>query len=123
MLIDAQRRATAAQLAITYVRADARALPLATASVDCTLIGGSLNEMEDLPRIWAEVTRISTPAATFYSMHLLRTGAHSPRVLGLGGITLFGADDIPTALSHAGWSLTDRQQTGIVQTIRALRRS
>ena len=123
MLIDAQRRATVAQLAITYVRADARALPLATASVDCTLIGGSLNEMEDLPRIWAEVARISTPAATFYSMHLLRTSAHSPRLLGLGGITLFGTDDIPTALTHAGWALIDRQQTGIVQTIRALRRS
>jgi hypothetical protein len=56
-------------------------------------------------------------------MHLLRTGAHSPRLLGLGGITLFGADDIPYALTHAGWSLIDRHQTGIVQTIRARRRS
>ena len=121
MLIEAQRRAVAANLPITYVRADARTLPIAAASVDCTLIGGSLNEMEDLDRIWAEVTRVSTAAATFYSMHLLRTGTRSPRLLGLGGITLFGADDVPTALIHTGWSVTDRQQTGIVQILRAQR--
>ncbi len=121
MLIDAQRRAVAANVQITYVRADARSLPIATASIDCTLIGGSLNEMEELPRIWDELSRISTSRASLVSMHLLRRGSVSPRLLGFGGITLFGADDVPTSLHTTGWVVTTRQQTGIVQILSAQR--
>lgn len=121
MLIEAQRRAVAANLPITYVRADARALPLSAASIDCTLIGGSLNEMTELPRVFAEVTRISTTHAACFSMHLLRTGQRTPRLLAAGGITLYAADDIPALLRQNDWHIEDVHRTGIVQTLRAQR--
>lgn len=121
MLIEAQRRAAEAHLAITYIRADARTLPLATASVDSTLIGGSLNEMTDLPRVFAEAARVSAPHATLFSMHLLRSGARSPRVLGLGGITLFGTAEIPDLLRQTGWQCTAIEHTGIVQLVKGQR--
>lgn len=118
MLVEAVARATAAQLPMSYVRADARALPLVTARVDAVVVGGSWNEMEELPRVFAEMARITAPRGQLVAMALAqssqRVGATIQRLLRGGGTQFFDPTDLARRLDAVGWQLTDTSVSGIV---------
>lgn len=125
MLIEAQRRAVAAQLPISYVRADARVLPMPSGISEHIVIGGSLNEMEDIPQVFAEISRIATPTGTFVNMTLTKASSWLGRIvqalLAPGGITFFRPDTLITQLQSHGWRIHSSTITGIVWFIRATR--
>lgn len=118
MLVEAVTRATAAHLPISYVRADARALPIGTAEVDAVVVGGSWNEMEELPRVVHEMARITRPHGRLVAMALAqsprRIGALIQRVLQGGGTQFFNPTALTTQLHQAGWRLDEATVTGIV---------
>jgi ubiquinone/menaquinone biosynthesis C-methylase UbiE/uncharacterized protein YbaR (Trm112 family) len=125
MLIEAQRRAVAARLPISYIRADARTLPIPSGVAEGIVIGGSLNEMEELSRVFAEISRIATPTSTLINMALIRAssffGKQIQAVLAPGGITFFDPDAIIAQLARYGWHIQSSAITGIVWFIRATR--
>lgn len=118
MLVEAVIRARRANLRISYVRADARALPLKTACAATVVIGGSWNEMEELPQVFAEMARISAPRATLLAMALLqsrrRLGRLVQRVLRSGGVQFFDAQTLTNDLRRAGWEMQTPVVTGLV---------
>jgi len=125
MLIEAQRRAEAARLPISYIRADARILPMPGGVADGIVIGGSLNEMEEIPRVFAEISRIATPTSTLVNMALIRAtsflGKITQAALAPGGITFFDPDAIIAQLARYGWHIQSSTITGIVWFINATR--
>jgi ubiquinone/menaquinone biosynthesis C-methylase UbiE/uncharacterized protein YbaR (Trm112 family) len=125
MLIEAQRRAVAARLPISYIRADARALPMSSGVAAGIVITGSLNEMEELPQVLAEVARIAAPTSTLVTMALTRATSFFGKIiqsaLALGGITFFDPDTIIAQFVHTGWHIQASTITGIVWFVRASR--
>lgn len=126
MLHEAQRRARAARLRISYVRADARALPIVDHTADVVAIGGSWNEMEQLDRVAAELQRISRPFATLRSMGLTASttqfGQMMQQLVSTGGVHFPTPDEFINLLATYDWQITHTQQHGIVQLIRAQQR-
>ncbi|MCX6014698.1 MAG: class I SAM-dependent methyltransferase [Chloroflexales bacterium] len=125
MLIEAQRRAIAARLPISYIRADARTLPMRSGVAEGIVMGGSLNEMADIPRVFTEISRIATPTSTFVNMALIRAtrffGKTIQSALSHGGITFFQPDAIIAQLTRYGWQIKSSTITGIVWFINATR--
>ena len=126
MLLEAQRRARAARLPISYVRADARALPVEGHVADVVAVGGSWNEMEQLDRVVSELARISRPVATLRSMGLTaatqRIGQTIQQLASTGGVHFPQPEAFVALLAAYGWQVTNLQQYGIVQLIRAQQR-
>lgn len=126
MLEEAQRRARRARLPISYVRADARALPIEDQVVDVVAIGGSWNEMEQLDLVVSELQRISRPFALLRSMGLTaathRAGQFVQQLAHTGGVQFPLPDEFVALLSAYGWHVITQQQHGIVQLIRAQQR-
>jgi ubiquinone/menaquinone biosynthesis C-methylase UbiE len=126
MLHEAQRRAQAARLRISYVRADARALPIINHAVDVVAIGGSWNEMEQLELVASELQRISRPFATLRSMGLTASpsqfGQAVQTLARTGGVHFPSSAEFIDLLATYGWQITQMQQYGIVQLIRAQQR-
>lgn len=118
MLVEAVVRADAARLPISYVRADARALPFGTAGIDAVVVGGSWNEMEELPRVFAEMARITIPRGRLVAMALTqstrRLGVAIQRLLSGGGTQFFDPTDLAAQLLEAGWHLDAATVTGVV---------
>ncbi|MFM7678128.1 MAG: class I SAM-dependent methyltransferase [Roseiflexaceae bacterium] len=118
MLVEAVARANAAHLPISYVRADARALPLGTAGIDAVVVGGSWNEMEEMPRVLSEMARITRPHGRMVAMALTqstrRLGATIQRLLSGGGTQFFDPTALTTQLHEAGWHLDEATVTGVV---------
>ena len=118
MLRQAVARAQALQLPISYVRADARALPFVSASIDAVVVGGSWNEMEALPTVFKEMARISAPQARLVAMALTqsprRVGQFVQRMLGTGGTQFFDPTTLAQQLTQFGWYDIHSQVTGIV---------
>ncbi len=125
MLIEAQRRAVAARLPISYIRADARTLPMRGGVAEGIVVGGSLNEMEGIPQVFAEISRIAAPTSTLVNMALIRSttffGKIIQAVLAPGGITFFDPAAMTTQLAHYGWHIQSSTITGIVWFISATR--
>lgn len=126
MLLEAQRRADAARLPISYVRADARALPIEAHVADVVAVGGSWNEMEQVDRVVNELARISRPFATLRSMGLTaathQIGQVVQQLATTGGVHFVQPEAFVALLAAHGWQVTDLQQYGIVQLIRAQQR-
>lgn len=118
MLREARRRALAEQLAISYVRAEAQALPLQRACASTVVIGGSLNEIGDLGGCLREVARVLMPGGRFVAMTLTRhPGALQrgvQRLLATGGIQFWGRDALIDHFTSAGLRTVDQEQHGIV---------
>ena len=118
MLVEAVVRADAAQLPISYVRADARALPVGTADVDAVVVGGSWNEMEEMPRVLHEMARITRPRGRLVAMALAQStrhlGATVQRFLRRGGTEFFDPTALAAQLQGAGWHLDEATVTGVV---------
>ena len=126
MLLEAQRRARRARLPISYVRADARALPIHDHCVDVITVGGSWNEMEQVDVVVQELTRISRPFAYLRSMGLTasdqRVGQFIQELAASGGVHFPAPDALVSLLAAYNWSVTNQQQHGIVQLIKAQQR-
>jgi ubiquinone/menaquinone biosynthesis C-methylase UbiE len=124
MLIEAQRRAEAARLPISYIRADARTLPMSSGVADGIVIGGSLNEMEDLPRVFAEIARIATPTSTVVNMALTKAKTFFGKLIQTilaPGDYFFQPEAVTAQFIHTGWHIQSSTLTGIVWFITATR--
>ncbi|MFZ9857255.1 MAG: class I SAM-dependent methyltransferase [Roseiflexaceae bacterium] len=123
MLHEAQRRARAVRQPISYIRADARALPIVNHIADVVAIGGSWNEMEQLDVVARELQRISRPFATLRSMGLTASSTPFGRMVqqlaSTGGVQFPTSDEFIDLLTTYGWHITNMHQQGIVQLIRA----
>lgn len=126
MLVEAQRRATHAHLPISYIRADARALPFHDQIVDVITVGGSWNEMEHGEQVVQELQRISRPFATLRSMGLTAAtstlGQFIQQLAQTGGIHFPAPTAFVALLEAYGWQITNQQQYGIVHFVRAQQR-
>ncbi len=126
MLIEAHQRAQRAQLSISYVRADARALPIHAQVADVIAVGGSWNEMEHIETVMSELQRISRPFASLRSMGLTAAtsgiGHHIQHLAQTGGVHFDTPDAFVTLLAAYGWHVTNQQLYGVVQLIKAQQR-
>lgn len=117
-LIEARRRACASGLRISYVRAEAQALPVADGQGAGVVIGGSLNEIGDLDASLREVRRVLQATGRFVSMSLVRAAS----VLGqmfqtgarTGGIVFPSADETAALFERHGLRVVGRWQYGVV---------
>ncbi len=106
MLREARRRALVAGLRISYVRAEARVLPVAAGVAAGVTIGGSLNEIGDLAGCLQAVRRVLATNGRFVAMTLLAaTGAAGQvvqRALASGGIVFWSRDELLAHFRAAG---------------------
>lgn len=90
MLKEARRSTLARGLRISYIRASAQALPLASGAAAGVAMGGSLNEIGDHMGALNEVRRSLQPDGRFFCMNLVaaqsRWGRLLQRALGSSGI-------------------------------------
>lgn len=118
MLREAEARARAAGLRISYVRAEAQALPVAGAAASAATIGGSLNEIGDLDTCLAEVRRALAPGARFVAMTLTRASTAGGRavqaILSPGGVTFWTPEELERRFERQGLRVERREQHGIV---------
>ncbi|GAB4114882.1 MAG: methyltransferase domain-containing protein [Roseiflexaceae bacterium] len=118
MLQEARQRAREANLRISYVRAQAQALPVAQRSVTVLTIGGSLNEIGDLAGCLREIHRTLAPHGRFVAMTLTRHPRPFERMvqqlLASGGISFWETDELLGHFARHGLHTHRRQQHGIV---------
>lgn len=118
MLCEARRRARAARLRISYVRAEAQLLPIAVGVAAGAAIGGSINEIGDLAQCLAEVRRTLALEGRFVAMALVQAkslfGRTIQRALQPGGVVFPTKGELELALRNAGLELISTEQHGIV---------
>jgi SAM-dependent methyltransferase/uncharacterized protein YbaR (Trm112 family) len=118
MLVEARRRARAARLRISFVRAKAQALPVAAGAAAGIAIGGSLNEIEDVDGCLAEARRVLAGDGRFVTMTL--TNANSPAgcalqgLVGTGGIQFWSPDELVRLFERYDLRTLGRWQYGVV---------
>lgn len=98
MLAEARRRARAAGLRISYLRAEAQRLPIADGAAQGAVIGGSLNEIGDLDGCLDEIRRSLAPDGRYVAMTLTTAATPAGRalqlMLGDGGIRFWTPDQL-----------------------------
>jgi SAM-dependent methyltransferase/uncharacterized protein YbaR (Trm112 family) len=118
MLAQARRFACDAGLRISYLRATAQALPIASGQAAGVAIGGSLNEIGDLDTCLAEVHRTLRPDGRYMAMTLARAATAYGRLfqhlLGPGGIQFWSLDELEAYFGRHGLRTIERQQYGLV---------
>jgi SAM-dependent methyltransferase/uncharacterized protein YbaR (Trm112 family) len=118
MLVQARAFALAAGLRISYLRAEAQALPLRASEVAGVVIGGSLNEIGDLDGCLAEVRRTLEPAGRYVAMTLTRAsspaGRALQRLIGAGGIVFWSPDELVAHFARRGLRTVGLWRHGIV---------
>ena len=127
MLVEAQRLARNAGLRISFVRAEAQALPFASAAVAGVAIGGSLNEIGDLGKCLSEVQRVLASKGRFVAMSLTAATTAAGRLiqaaLSPGGVTFLAPDELIAAFADHGFAVDERESRGIVLFTRATRKT
>lgn len=125
MLIEARRLARNAGLRISFVRAEAQALPFAAAAVAGVAIGGSLNEIGDLAQCLNEVRRVLASEGRFVAMSLTTASTLPGRMiqaaLSSGGVVFLEAGSLIAAFANHGLVVDARESRGIVLFTRATR--
>lgn len=118
MLRQARAYARAAGLRISFVRARAQALPVASASLAAITMGGSLNEIGDVAGALRELRRALAPAGRVALMSLSRASTLPGRVLqaalGTSGIVFPPLDALNRACAAAGLRLRAQWRYGVV---------
>jgi ubiquinone/menaquinone biosynthesis C-methylase UbiE/uncharacterized protein YbaR (Trm112 family) len=118
MLRQARAYARAAGLQISYLRAEAQRLPIATSRAAGVAVGGSLNEIGDLDGCLAEVRRVIQPDGRYLAMTLARAatpyGRGFQKLLGSGGVQFWSSDDLAEWFAAHGLRTIERQQYGLV---------
>jgi ubiquinone/menaquinone biosynthesis C-methylase UbiE/uncharacterized protein YbaR (Trm112 family) len=118
MLDQARAYARAAGLRISYLRAEAQALPIAPNQAAGVAVGGSLNEIGDLEGCLAEVRRVLRHDGRYVAMTLARAatayGRAFQKLLGRGGIQFWSSDELVARFAAHGLRTVERQQYGLV---------
>ncbi len=106
-----QARAYARQqgLRISYVRAQAQALPFAPEAAAAVMMGGSLNEIGDAATCLREIRRVLAPSGRFVLMNLVRAtslpGRALQQILRFGGLTFWSLETLNRHLTDSGLDL------------------
>lgn len=118
MLHEARRRAGAAGLRISFLRAAAQALPLAAGVAAGVTIGGSLNEIGDLDACLYAVRRVLASDGRFVAMTLLASdrpaGQALQRAIAAGGIAFWAPEELLERFRAAGLQPRRHERHGIV---------
>ncbi|MDW8147659.1 MAG: methyltransferase domain-containing protein [Roseiflexaceae bacterium] len=118
MLREARQRARAARVRVSYLRASAQALPVASGAASGVTIGGSLNEIGDLDACLREVRRILTDDGRFVAMTLLTAQGAVGRAVqfavSAGGIVFWSREELLQRFRAAGLYPQRDEQHGIV---------
>ena len=118
MLVEARRFARVAELRISYVRAEAQALPIMDGAAAGVVIGGSLNEIGDLDRCLSEVRRTLAPRGRYVGMSLTQAatalGRALQRVVGSGGIRFWTPKELVGHFERHGLRNVGRWSYGVV---------
>jgi ubiquinone/menaquinone biosynthesis C-methylase UbiE len=118
MLDQARAYARAAGLRVSYLRAEAQALPIAAGRAAGVAIGGSLNEIGDLEGCLAEARRVLQRDGRYVAMTLARAatawGCAFQQLIGSGGIQFWPPDDLAARLAAHGLQVIECQQYGLV---------
>lgn len=118
MLQEAQQRAHREGLAISFIRASAQAMPFADGTVDALVMGGSLNEIGDIPAALSEWRRLLSPQGRGVMMSLVAAstpvGQGIQQLLASGGLQFPTLADLNHSFAAAGLRLRAQWQYGIV---------
>lgn len=118
MLDEARRRACAAGLRISYLRASAQALPIRPGAAAGVLIGGSLNEIGDLDTCLSEACRVLASGGRFVAMGLAqarsRAGGLLQRALAGGGVCFWPPAALVERLTRSGLRAAGLWRYGLV---------
>lgn len=118
MLREARQRARAAGVRVSYLRASAQALPVASGAASGVTIGGSLNEIGDLDACLREVRRILANDGRFVAMTLLAAQGAVGRAVqcavSAGGIAFWSREELLQRFRTAGLHPQRDEQHGIV---------
>jgi SAM-dependent methyltransferase len=122
-LQQARRRARRNQVSLWPVRALAQYLPLADASINAAVIGGSLNEIGDRAAALKEARRVLTTDGRLFSTSLVpaqgSAGQTFQRSLGVTGIQFPNLAETEQLFESAGFTIDDTRVHGILLRIRA----
>ncbi|NJN17875.1 MAG: methyltransferase domain-containing protein [Oscillochloris sp.] len=109
MLRQARAYARAAGLQISYICAQAQALPFGSQSAATLVMGGSLNEIGDADRALHEMRRVGAPDVRHVQMALVQAttpaGRRLQAGLGFGGIAFPTLVELNRRFAVAGWRL------------------
>jgi ubiquinone/menaquinone biosynthesis C-methylase UbiE len=118
MLDEAQRRARRDGLSISFVRASAQSLPFADATVDVLVMGGTLNEIGDIPAALTEWRRLLRSGGRGVMMSLVRAttrpGQILQQLLATGGLQFPSLAELNQYFAAAGLQLRAQWQYGVV---------
>ncbi len=118
MLGEAQRRVRRDGLSITLMRASAQALPFADSTVDVLVMGGTLNEIGDIPAALAEWRRLLRPGGRGVMMSLVQAttlpGRMLQQFLAMGGLQFPTLAELNRYFAAAGLRLRAQWQYGVV---------
>ncbi|PJF45722.1 MAG: methyltransferase type 11, partial [Candidatus Thermofonsia Clade 3 bacterium] len=93
-----RQRARAAGVRVSYLRASAQSLPVASSAASGVTIGGSLNEIGDLDACLREVRRILARDGRFVTMTLLKgqsaVGRTVQHIVSAGGIAFWSPEEL-----------------------------
>lgn len=106
---------------VAYVRGDAQALPLRTASVDAASCLAALYLVNDPRQTVAEMARVVKPGGRVVILTSLAPPAPKlvPMLEKLTGVTWFGRDEVTGLLDELGFTDIERSTDGFAQTIAA----
>ncbi|MGQ9826673.1 MAG: methyltransferase domain-containing protein [Roseiflexus sp.] len=125
MLREARRRARAAGVRVSYLRASAQTLPFAGDVAEGVTIGGSLNEIGDLDACLSEVRRVLVDDGRFVAMTLLTARGVVGRMTQVaftpGGITFWSREELLARFRTAGLRPERYEQYGIVLFTRCIK--
>lgn len=107
---------------VTYVRADAAALPFADDGFDAACCFAALYLMDDPFAAIAEMARVLRPGGRVAILTSVRRGPDAVRfaepVLTAGsGLRIFGRDEITGALTRLGFERVEQRVTGFAQFV------
>jgi SAM-dependent methyltransferase len=118
MLAQARRYARQAGLRISFVRAEAQALPFVSGAAAGVAIGGSLNEIGDLDACLAEARRALRGDGRFAAMSLVRAehaaGRAIQALLKPGGLAFWSDTELLERFRHHGLRPLEHRRYGVV---------
>lgn len=118
MLEEARKRASAENIELYLIRADARKQPFFSEQVDAIVCGGTLNEFSELRKVLYECKRVLKPNGRFFLMHLLEAETWWGKGLQLtakgGGVQFHSKNEINELFEEAGFTLLRQHTEGIV---------